>query len=66
MSQDQDGRGCLLELQPESGAVLADGTRRTRLEPGDGVMLTGFCQNEAGSLCFGECTGFLSLDTAKK
>lgn len=53
--------GCLLE-STEGGAspvLLADGTRRTYLEDGDVVRMSGFAGGPDSGVGFGECVGEL-------
>lgn len=53
--------GCLLE-STEGGVspvLLADGTRRTYLEDGDTVRISGFAGEPASGVGFGECVGKL-------
>ncbi len=56
---DKDQRGSLLELS-WGGAEpmeLADGERRTFLEDGDALSITGFCQGDGYRVGFGEVEG---------
>ncbi|KAI0023550.1 fumarylacetoacetase [Xylariomycetidae sp. FL0641] len=54
-----DEHGCLLETT-NGGKIefaLSDGQKRTYLQDGDGVRMTGYAGNGVG---FGECTGFIT------
>ncbi|KAK6080152.1 X-Pro dipeptidyl-peptidase C-terminal non-catalytic domain-containing protein [Seiridium cupressi] len=54
-----DEHGCLLEMT-KGGKVefaLADGTKRSYLQDGDGVRMTAYCGDGVG---FGECTGLIT------
>jgi fumarylacetoacetase len=54
-----DERGCLLELT-EGGRhplQLPNGQTRRYLDDGDRITLTGYCQDDAGRIGFGEVTG---------
>lgn len=68
-NESETGKGCLLEMS-ENGKRqidLQEGSKRTFLEDGDTVTITGVCGREDGALVgFGECVGriepALSLD----
>ncbi|CAJ2507687.1 Uu.00g088730.m01.CDS01 [Anthostomella pinea] len=58
-----DEHGCLLEAT-KGGKVdftLVDGQKRTYLQDGDGLRMTGYAGNGVG---FGDCTGFITLARA--
>ena len=56
---DKDQRGSLLELSWGGAEPLefADGERRTFLEDGDSLVITGFCQGNGYRVGFGEVEG---------
>lgn len=57
-----DSCGSLIELtwRGENPIVLEDGTKRTFLENGDQVRLSGYCQGEHYTIGFGEVVGTIT------
>ncbi len=57
----RDSRGCLLELtwRGEEPLTLSSGQRRTFLEDGDRVVMTGWAQGDGFRVGFGEVSGRL-------
>jgi fumarylacetoacetase len=56
----EDSAGCLLELAHGGGkpVLFPNGEKRTALEDGDEVILSGFCRREGyPRIAFGECRG---------
>ncbi|MDX2174976.1 MAG: fumarylacetoacetase [Candidatus Sumerlaeia bacterium] len=56
---EKESRGCLLERtwKGEEPLELSSGAKRTYLEDGDLLTLTGWCQGEGYRVGFGECAG---------
>jgi fumarylacetoacetase len=56
----EDSAGCMLELTHGGGrpVLLPNGEKRTALEDGDEVILSGFCRKEGyPKISLGECCG---------